>query len=123
MEDDLKIYCGMKPKLPKGTRRGTFPECLKMKQIRYYGMIDSSKEIFNHKEKNGAKDTYKKLHITLAGINGALRKFTKDLQYARDDEKRLKIEEQIAELKKTRNKVIETMNSYKEQFGDLLRGM
>ena len=34
----LVPYCGMRSNPPKNRRPGTFDECLKLGQVRYYGM-------------------------------------------------------------------------------------
>jgi hypothetical protein len=44
-----EYYCGIN-KVPKGKRLGTAKECMKAKQIRYYGLSKVDKKIFKEEE-------------------------------------------------------------------------
>ena len=95
-----KPYCGTGDP-PKGYRRGTVEECIKMKQVRYYGLEKiSAKELENKKKKKGvSRSELMKKHVKLAAqVKKFIEKIKKETDKDKKDKMKTKAKEAHTEL-------------------------
>jgi hypothetical protein len=104
----MNIYCGVSNKIPKGKKRGTMHECVKSKQVRFWGLnkIDpvALEKLFDeNKGKRTAEATITKLLKNRILMTSKLKKIDEAIKKERDVTKK-------TELKNERKKIVKEFN-------------
>lgn len=108
---EQKIYCGV-GKVPKGYRLGTMEECMKLGQVRLYGINKINPMILkNINEESGNSISKKNLFEKKILLDVKIKKLIKEMNSIQDNELKEKLKndakELIAEIKEINVKLKE----------------
>jgi hypothetical protein len=95
-----KIYCGI-GEVPKKSKRGSMEECVKLKQVRYYGLKKVDPRLINYGiEIQKGKATRAELSKKKAGLSGKIKKYMKMIIKEKKNNNEKKKKELIVVAKK-----------------------
>jgi hypothetical protein len=105
------IYCGIK-KVPKNKKLGSMKECAEKGQVSYWGLKKIDTKILEN-TKSVKKMSLDKTRTNKIKLDTRLKKLTKDLDVAKDKEKKSTLKKEITKTKKDLEKATK---EYKEAF-------
>jgi hypothetical protein len=105
------IYCGIK-KVPKNKKLGSMKECAEKGQVSYWGLKKIDTKILEN-SKSVKKMSLDKTRTNKIKLDTRLKKLTKDLDVAKDKEKKSTLKKEITKTKKDLEKATK---EYKEAF-------
>ena len=101
-----KAYCGIRKKPPTGHHKGTIEECVKLKQIRRYGIKEVSRKDVkkiqkdNKESKISKEEQERKIRLLVAAIKGKERRLRILTDSPLGHGKKADIDKEIKELQK-----------------------
>ena len=107
----MNIYCGSK-KVPKNKRLGSMIECAEKGQVSYWGLKKIDTRIIDN-VKSKKKISLDKSRANKIKLDARLKKMLKDLDSAKDKEKKQSLKKDIEKTKKELEKATKI---YKEAF-------
>lgn len=107
------VYCGVSEP-PNGTKRGTAEECMRKRQVRYYGIKSLDKKQIDKYLSEVSKKVVKSKKTVLykiAKLKGALKKYDRQLNDAKTPADKKKMKDKIS---KTKSELNENVRLYKQ---------
>ncbi len=111
--DNLKPYCGIKEKPPKGQKRGSMQECIKKNQVRLYGVNKVDNKMLTNKKllKKDNLETKPKLELVklTRKYNTIMKRLKKEYASENDAKKRIDINKEYKRVQNDLKDVLKVL--------------